>query len=251
MTNAWNVFSATLFGVLVFAVQKLGATVVIFAYLYSVEHVGVKTTTILGWTVQVNHLLVATITLLSVLLISFKSMMLSTSRRLDSRCIHVFDSFILHHVHNWDLTLTSIRAKALSAQSTLKALSMFVMLAIVASINSFVFPGIILIVLLVTAVLAYNVTSPAFFESWPHVKPIFEPENYSELFLIFGLLIGFLLVVPDRGSLLGSVIVVLLVARFSGQLRVFAKNVARLSKWRQAALAKHSAPGSDRFKPKA
>jgi hypothetical protein len=250
MTSAWHVFSATLLGVLVFAIQKLGATVIIFAYLYSVQHLGTEAVTFRGWEVPITYLLVAAVTILSILLVSFKSIMISASRRLDARCIHVFDGIVIHHLYRWDLSVGTIRSKSLSLHAALKIIVLFTLLSTIAAFSSLVFPAIVFLVILATGVLAYRFPTPAAFQNRPHLQPLLLPENYGELILIFGLLVGFLFVAPDRSSLLGSVAVLLLIARFSGQLRVLAKTLARLSTWRKVVIAKQTGAVPHRFKPK-
>ncbi len=250
MNRALQVFVATLFGVVVSGVQKLGPTVIIFVYLYFVEHANTQTAQVLGVNVQVSHLLIVAITIISVLMIVFKSIVVATSRRLDSNCILFFDGIVLRKIHKWDLSLGTIRAKSLGIHAIMKSVMLFVILAAIAAINSFVFPAIICTVLIVSSLLAYGYPAPAIFQSLPHVKQIFAPENYSELMLIIGLLIGFVLTLQNQTSTLGSVIVLMLVARFSGQLRILTKTLSKLSLWKKEAKLKRATPGADRYRPK-
>lgn len=177
--------------------------------------------------------IVAAVIALSVAMVSFKSATLAFGHRLDAACMPRLDQFVLHHVHGNDLSLQNIRMKSMTVLTILKTTTLFIVLAAIASLNSTALALMILAAVAIVAALAYLFPRPSVLLNWPHIQPITNSDNYAELILVAALLIGFLFVLPKDASIIGGTILILLVARFSSQLKVLAKSIRNLTHWRR------------------
>lgn len=215
--------AALLFGILTNTIRKLGPSVFIFIYLYFSQHLGERPVVIAGLSIPINALAIAIVTTLSILSVAFKSLVVSTGHRLDLACLPYLDQRVLSYIHGYDLRLRGIRWKSVAFLDIFHCLAIFAALAIVACVSSYAVGLILVLSVLVTLILALTLPNPGAYNSWPHFKAILEPENYSELVLITGLLLGFLFVLPKGNGLLSGTVILLLVTRFSGHLRTLAR----------------------------
>jgi hypothetical protein len=179
-----------------------------------------------------NVMLVAVVSLMSIVIVSIRQSVFNFGHRLDATGLPKLDQIVLWYFHAYDLRFLSIRIKSVTLLEVGKTLALFFILAVLACANS-VYLGLIIALVVSSIFLAtYWLPRAEQFSEWPSAKALLEPENYSELLLIIGLLVGFLFVLPKGTSPLNGTVILLLIARFSGQLRSLGRQLRNITRWR-------------------
>jgi hypothetical protein len=229
-----RILSAALFGIVTHAIKKLGPTVFLFVYIYLSHKQGEAPVNIAGYQVPAQAALISMVVLFSIISVAFRSGVLNKGKVLDARALPLLDHVVLARMHGFDMRLDGIRAKSVVILGALKNVALYVALAAMATANSPFLGLLICAVVLLVAAMTLRDWDTGMFARWPHIKPLLDAENLAEIILVIGLLIGFLLILPRGEAVLGGAIVLLVIARFSGQLKALAKQLIYLRQKYQA-----------------
>jgi hypothetical protein len=220
-----RILSAALFGVITHVIKKLGPAVFVFVYIY-LSHVWAEhPVMVAGLAFSSNTLLVAGVVLLSIVSVIFRSAVLNAGKRLDARALPLLDHAVLARLHHYDLRVPRIRAKSVAVLGAMKNVSLYVALAALASINSLWLAMLLLMIVVLVCLMCLRDWNTGHLAAWPHLALLLDPENLAEIILIMGLLLGFLVILPKGGVLLSGTVVILVIARFSGQIKALAKEL--------------------------
>ena len=231
-----KLLAAILFGVLTHVLKKLGPSVIVFVYLYFSQYTQNLHLDKLGTQIPINVALVFAVSVLSVFVLVFRNSVFATGHRLDAACLPLLDQFSLKFLHGYDLKIPRLRAKSVTVLEIGKTVALFAVLVAIACTNS-IYLGAIVAIIVLAIFLATNMLPRADqLNGWPRAKTLFEPDNYCELILIIGLLVGFLFVLPKGTSLLSGAVILLVVARFSGPLKLLGRRLRHISRWRSVVV---------------
>ncbi len=231
---------AVLFGIITHIVRKLGPSVVLFVLVYASQHMDKQPVIVAGIAVPLTVVLLAAVVTFSIAMVVFKSTALTIGKRLDKDCLPQLDGWVLRKLHRYDLSIKNIRRRAILILEAFKIVALFLALTALGCLHSIALGLAFLLSMLVIAGIAYLMPNPHFLDRWPKLKSITDSDNYAELIFDFALIIGFLVILPKGDSGLSGIMILLLGARFSGQLKTLAKTVRAFHNWRSWIRSKWS-----------
>ncbi len=226
------IIKSLVFGTLSFAVRRLGTSLILFAYLYVAHSKKFsQLENAQGWN-DPHILLAAAVILAGIVLIAFRSAFTHYCQTLDAKALPRVDQFILAHLNRYDLTIMNLRGKSRAVLEASKAVLLMLLLALLCVFAARPLALILLVLIVLTLLLSWLVgrVPQEKANATTLSKLRYQPENYTEIMLVAGLIIGFLLITPTSGVINGTVLI-LMIARFGGALRLIATNIVSLLRW--------------------
>ncbi len=223
---------ALLGGIFALTVRRLGPTIILFAYIYISHMDSFRSLESNQYVLSPSALLVAFVILLGILSVAFKTTVTTLSSNLDRAAFPWLDKIVLAYVNKFDLTRPRLRSKSRAILEFLKVLLLFFVLCAICASFSLALSLCVALIFMVTALLAvyFGSHQAKSTTSWWMQKSVSNPDNYSEVILISGLILAFFFVV-EKGGLLDGTILILVIARFGSTLRIAAANLMLLAKW--------------------
>jgi hypothetical protein len=229
-----------LVGILLQISQKAGPTVILFAYIYALHHF-VTANGAAGLPLSTGLMLTAAVAVASILVMALKTVIGKVSARADAEILPQLDSWCLRRVLKCDMRLMRIRMTSRALLDFLKTSSLFLLLVLVAFNASMVLAITLLFVLAGVTALTVYLPKKMPSEHDTLLQHAMRPANYAEQLLIIGLLLALAIEASADANLLHSTMLVFVIARFGGALKVFARSIKRLLVSRRLAreLKKH------------
>jgi hypothetical protein len=227
------VLKALAVGTLTFIVRRLGASLILFGYIY-IAH----TTWFLTYAKEVmspsaDVRLAVLMMLLGAGVIAFKSAFTTLSRTLDALALPVIDGLSLKWLNRGDLTIPVVRNKSKAIMDAAKAsllVAVLIALCLIVAKPLSLILAVVMAIVVGLAVMAGRRNTQR--TSW--LGAFFQqPDNYCETLLIMGLIIAFLVITRQDGLLSGTVLI-LMIARFTSAFRMLATNLQLLVRYHRA-----------------
>jgi hypothetical protein len=230
------VLKALVIGMASYLVRRLGTSIILFTYLYTAHtpwfHGFVQQKLYPSAELRLAGFVIA----LGAFVILFRTAFTSYSRALDIQALPRIDRLTLIKVNRGDLLLNTLRQKSRAGLECAKAL---LVLAALVCLCLFLAPPVAFILVIVTILVSLLATQSGMGKEtrrgWIG-QMMSQPDNYVDIMLNTGLVIGFLLITKDGGLISGTVLI-LMVARFSSAIRTLATNITNLARWRTRDLA--------------
>ncbi len=232
------ILKALIFGTLSYVVRRLGISLILFAYLYSLHSSQFKAYAADPAHAYPESLLAAVVIGLGILIILFRSIFSHYSQTQDQKALPRIDQLTLRHLNRGDLSIMHLRAKSRAALECAKGILLMIILIFLCAFAAKPLAIILAILLLLTLAISLSVgrkpADPAMTSFFSRLRS--QPDHYVEILLMAGLIIGFLLITRSGGMISGTVLI-LMIARFSGALRTIATNLINLVRWHYRDLA--------------
>ena len=222
-----------LFGTFALFVRKLGPSIILFVYL-TLEHstfIQKFGTHVAG--IPISVIIVLIVILLGIMSILFKTGTDSFSKQLDRKCLPVVDQRVLRFLNKSDLSVMMLRHKSRAILELLKAFLLFFLLICLSALVSPILSFIIVLIMLITIGLSISAGRARHLgksSNWLS-RLWFDPENYSEVVLVLGLIVAYFFMASQSQAGIHTGIMVLVIARFGGTTRKVADHVIRLVIW--------------------
>jgi len=230
------IVNAVAVGLLSNIVRKLGPSIVLFAYLWA--HHSKFVTRLDGsfMGLPVNAWLAAAAILLGVLSLAFKDSVGRLSKFVDRRANPELIGWVLHHIHKGDLTAMNIQRCSTDILLGLKSAAVFALLIAIAAISFPVFAGVLIAVVVIMVVLSLQAArqDPARATASFLGRMRSHPEYYAEILVIAGLVLAFMAIAGENSFVSGTVFV-LIVSRYSGDMKVLARMIVAVRRSHLAA----------------
>ncbi len=222
-----RLLNAIFLGILFHVSQKVGPTIVIFGYFYSLHHFASKNG---DGMVPISTALtiIACVAAASLFLLFFKTYITRWSRNADKACYPNFDKWCLKHLIRYDLRSNRIRVTSRAILEVFKTVSLFTLLAIVALIGSKVLAFVVVVIVVSVTLITLVLPEPQPGQKETLLTLIAKPDNYAEQLLIFALLFGLAVSPSVSQNLLGDSATVFLIARFAGAIKLMARSINKI-----------------------
>jgi hypothetical protein len=171
---------------------------------------------------------------LGILVVVMKSAVDDTARWVRRRGLVPINQWVLHFANHDDLTLQGLDRKAVAWFTCARTIVLYGFLAF---LSLFGIPALGLIVLFVLLLIALISFYSAIYtknnkgRSW-WADTFLDRSNYSELMMVFGLIFGYMIIVSRQEEhVIASGVLVLAMARFSGEAGKLAWGISSLRRW--------------------
>jgi hypothetical protein len=233
-----HILKAVIVGTLSYVVRRLGISLILFAYLYALH--SNRFAKISGNEAQAQSQiwLAGLVIILGVLVILFRSLFTHYSQRLDAKVLPRIDQLVLLHLNRGDLAVMGLRVKSRAALECAKGLLLMVLLivlcAAVARPLAVILAVVVLLTIAVSAAVGRHPVEHGLTSPWAKMRT--QPDNYIEILMMAGLILGFLLI-TQKGGLISGTVLILMIARFSGALRNASVHLINLIRWHNRDIA--------------
>jgi hypothetical protein len=233
-----HILNAIVIGTLSYVVRRLGISLILFAYLYALHSDNFSKLSVGSEQAHSQVWLSALVIILGVLIILFRSLFTHFSQRLDIKALPRIDQLVLVRLNRGDLSIMGLRIKSRAALECAKGLLLMVLLIVLCAVVARPLAVILSVVVVMTVIVSaavgrhpveHGLTSP-----WAKMRS--QPDNYIEILMMTGLIIGFLLI-TQQGGLISGTVLILMIARFSGALRNASVHLINLIRWHNRDIA--------------
>lgn len=224
------------FGTFALIVRKLGPPMMLFLYITIAHSKLVRDAGPGLFGLSADFWAAILVMILGLVIIVFKTAVDGIAKQFTRRGLTVINQWVLHYVNHDDLTVPALDRKSVAWFTCARTIVLFGFLAM---LSLYGIPALGLIVIIVLAIVAaISFTFPQHgngqqSKSW--LAGVFlNHANYSELLMVFGLIIGYMFVISrHEESAIVSGALVLAMARFSGEAGKLAWSIAALRRWHE------------------
>jgi hypothetical protein len=225
------ILKALAVGTLSLVVRRLGISLILFAYLAAAHSKQFAAIEHPNGTIAPELWLAAVVIVLGIVIVAFRSAFSHYSLVLDGKALPRLDQLTLLHINRGDLSISTLHSKSRALFDCAKASLLWLLLTLLCLAVAPAL-GLVLVVLFAAAVLLsvflVKPVTPGAPVTWKSTL-LTQPDNFVEIVLVAGLIIGFLLVTP-QGGLISGTLMILMIARFGSALRTLAVNIVRLKR---------------------
>jgi hypothetical protein len=218
---------ALIVGTLTFIVRRLGASLILFGYIYVSHTAWFAKYAAQEMSPSADIRLALVMMALGAIVIAFKSAFTALSRRLDAQALPFVDRFSLLQINRGDLTILTLRNKSKAIMDAAKAALLIVLLIGLCLFVAKPLSIILAVVLALVVSLAVVAGKRGGGQKGWLAAYLQQPDNYCETLLVMGLIVAFLVITRQDGLISGTVLI-LLIARFAGAFRMLATNLQTL-----------------------
>jgi hypothetical protein len=232
------ILKAIVIGTLSYVVRRLGISLILFAYLYALHSNQFAKLTGSDAEGRSQLWLAGLVIILGVLVILFRSLFTHFSQRLDAKALPRIDQLMLLHLNRGDMAVMGLRVKSRAALECVKSLLLIMLLivlcAVVAQPLAIILSAVLLTTIAVSVAVGRHPVEHGLTSPWAKMRT--QPDNYIEILMMAGLILGFLLI-TQKGGLISGTVLILMIARFSGVLRNASVHMINLIRWHNRDIA--------------